>query len=250
MSSALSSAAMKGFADASSYDMYRPSYPQEAVDDLLAKLQIKGLKNARIVDLGAGTGKFTEILADRDEGYEVMAVEPHEQMKSQLDRKHLNGVRIVDGNATDMDLETQNNAPTSWEPRTKWEAKLKDLMWSYDDQQPRFRHEKWRQVFDKQLSGNPFTIQAADPLFTLPIGEGLVEFTHWLQPETIWERFHSLSQIAVLDGAELAKVKEKVFAALNAPDAEKNGAGELLLHGRSVYAWTSAVPGAPLKNGG
>ena len=108
MWSALSSAAMKGFADASRYDMYRPSYPQEAVEDLLAKLQIKGLKNARIVDLGAGTGKFTETLADRDEAYEVMAVEPHEQMKSQLDRKHLNGIRVVKGNATDMDLETQS----------------------------------------------------------------------------------------------------------------------------------------------
>ena len=81
---------------------------------------------------------------------------------------------------------------------------MKDIVWSCDDQQPRFRHEKWRQVFDKQISSNPFTIQAADPFFSLPIGEGSTEFVYWLHPEAIWERFRSLSQIAILEGEELA----------------------------------------------
>lgn len=97
-----------------------------------------------------------------------------------------------------------DNAPESWEPRTKWEATLKDIMWSYDDQHPRFRHQAWRKVFEKQLSSTPFTIQAADPLFSLPLGEDSVEFSHWLSPEAIWKRFHSLSQIAVLEDDELA----------------------------------------------
>ena len=59
-----------------------------------------------------------------------------------------------------------------------------------------------------------------------------------------------LQRVRESANTEQQKVKEKVFAVLNAPDAEKNGAGELLLHGRGVYAWTTAVPGAPLKNGG
>ncbi|KAL9606690.1 MAG: hypothetical protein Q9179_000130 [Wetmoreana sp. 5 TL-2023] len=292
--SPLSSAANRGFANASSYDTHRPSYPPEAVDDLSAKLQVKDLKQARIVDLAAGTGKFSELLAARDEGYEIIAVEPHEEMRRELEAKGLRGVRVVDGNAENVGVEGQSvdavvaaqvgqafhwfatdealeeiyrvlipggnfgmiwnvedyNAPQSWQPRTTWEATLKEIMWSYDDDHPRFRHEKWRRVFDKQLSSTPFTIQAADPLFSLPLGEDSVEFTCWMRPEAIWNRYRSLSQIAVLEGEELASVKEKVFAAMGAPDAEKNRDGELPLHGRTVYAWTSSVPGAPLKNGG
>ncbi|KAL8737353.1 MAG: hypothetical protein Q9181_001770 [Wetmoreana brouardii] len=248
--SPLFSAANRGFANASSYDTHRPSYPPKAVDDLLAKLQVKDLEQARIVDLAAGTGKFSELLAARDEGYEIIAVEPHEEMRRELEGKELKGVRAVDGNAENMGLDGQSvDAVVAAQPRTTWEATLKEIMWSYDDDHPRFRHEKWRQVFDKQLSSTPFTIQVADPLFSLPLGEDSVEFTCWMRPEAIWDRYRSLSQIAILEGEELACVKEKVFAAMGAPDAEKNRDGELPLHGRTVYAWTSSVPGAPLKNG-
>ncbi|KAL8807515.1 MAG: hypothetical protein Q9182_000680 [Xanthomendoza sp. 2 TL-2023] len=282
MSSKLSDQALKGFADASSYDTYRPSYPPEAVDALLARLQVKGVENAQIVDLGAGTGKFSQLLAARDEKYDIVAVEPHEEMRKEMEAKKLRGVRVVKGDAYDIPVESQSadavvaaqdlecgrlytfqhdfddphaesfadNAPKSWEPRTKWEATLKDIMWSYDDQQPRFRHEAWRKVFEKQLSSTPFTIQAADPLFSLPIGEDAVDFTHWLSPEVIWERFRSLSQIAVLEGEDLRRVKERALAAMGASDVDRNGKGGLPLHGRAVYAWTSSVPGAPIKEGG
>ncbi|KAL8943650.1 MAG: hypothetical protein Q9216_000938 [Gyalolechia sp. 2 TL-2023] len=242
--------AIKGFANASSYDSNRPSYPSEAVDDLLAKLQIKGIKNARILDLGAGTGKFSQLLAERDEDFEVLAIEPHQEMRKECEAKKLHAVEVVDGLANKMPVETQNNAPKSWEPRSPWEATMKKIMWSYDDQYPRFRHEQWRKVFDKQLSSNPFAIQAADPLFSLPLGEKAVEFVHWLRPEAVWDRFRSLSQIAVLEGAELSSVKDKVYAAMSASHVKRNGNGDLPLHGRVVYAWTSAIPGAPLKNGG
>ncbi len=70
------SASTKGFHDASLYDKHRPSYPPEAVTRFLEHLQVHGMKGARIVDLAAGTGKFTELLAGRDEGFEILAVEP------------------------------------------------------------------------------------------------------------------------------------------------------------------------------
>ena len=98
----------------------------------------------------------------------------------------------------------QDNAPKSWPPTTKWEGEMKDVMWSFDDEQPRFRHEKWREVFDKQLSTTPFSIQSADPLFSLPLGENFEKFTYWLTPEAVWDRFYSLSQISVLEGEDLA----------------------------------------------
>ncbi|KAL8954050.1 MAG: hypothetical protein Q9222_000107 [Ikaeria aurantiellina] len=291
MVSSLPDAAGKGFANASSYDVHRPSYPPEAVDCLLIRLQIKGIEKARIVDLGAGTGKFSQLLAAREERYEILAVEPLDEMRRECEAKNLQGVTVINGDARNMSVEKQSadavvaaqafhwfatdevleeiysvlipggnlgmiwnvedyNAPKSWEPRTAWEAKLKDIMWTYDDQHPRFRHESWRKVFDKQLSSTPFTIQAADPLFSLPVGEDSVDFTHWMHPEAIWERYRSLSQIAVLEGDELRRVKEAVLAAMNAPDVERDPDGKLPLHGRTVYAWTSSVPGAPVKNGG
>ncbi|KAI4244522.1 MAG: hypothetical protein L6R40_002989 [Gallowayella cf. fulva] len=100
--------ASKGFANASAYDAHRPSYPPEAVDALLAKLQVKGISDARIVDLGAGTGKFSQLLAARDEKYEIVAVEPHGEMRRELEAKGLSGVEVVNGDANHMAVESQS----------------------------------------------------------------------------------------------------------------------------------------------
>jgi 16S rRNA A1518/A1519 N6-dimethyltransferase RsmA/KsgA/DIM1 with predicted DNA glycosylase/AP lyase activity len=70
-----------GFRDASSYDQHRPSYPSSAVASLLRRLNIAGQSQAKIVEIGAGTGKFTELLVGKDERYEIVAVEPHQEMR-------------------------------------------------------------------------------------------------------------------------------------------------------------------------
>lgn len=108
MPSTVASAAQKGFANASSYDQYRPSYPPEAVEELLKHLQVDRLTAARIVDLAAGTGKFTELLASREEGYEILAIEPQADMRKELTRKHLKGVTVVEGDAVSMPVESQS----------------------------------------------------------------------------------------------------------------------------------------------
>ena len=77
MASSISSASTKGFQNASAYDKHRPSYPAEAVARFLKHLQVHGIKRAHVVDLAAGTGKFTELLVGRDEAFEILAVEPH-----------------------------------------------------------------------------------------------------------------------------------------------------------------------------
>lgn len=68
------------------------------------ELGVENQPNARIVDLGSGTGKFTELLVARPEKFEVVAVEPHEGMRGALLKKNL-GIRVVDGNAGDIPLE-------------------------------------------------------------------------------------------------------------------------------------------------
>ena len=45
-------------------------------------------------------------------------------------------------------------------------------------------------------------------------------------------------------------IKSKVFEAMAGDDAETNDKGEIALHGRTIAAWTTAIPGAPLRSGG
>lgn len=102
----LPSQAQEGFKDASSYDQHRPSYPPEAVEKILANVGVANQSNARIVELGCGTGKFTEALIKRPEDYEIIAVEPHAGMKETLLKKSLGGdLKVVDGDASNMPVE-------------------------------------------------------------------------------------------------------------------------------------------------
>ncbi len=100
--SALAHEAQVGFAAASTYDAHRPSYPPEAVNQLLTALNVAEVKGATVADLAAGTGKFTELLAKRPESYKVIAIEPHEGMREQLESKKLNGLTVAEGTAEDM----------------------------------------------------------------------------------------------------------------------------------------------------
>ena len=103
MSFTIADRAQSGFADATTYDTHRPSYPAESVDNLLDNLKVSNVPGARILEIAAGTGKFTTILANRPEGYEVVAVEPHAEMRQVLEKKTLKGIKIVAGTATSMD---------------------------------------------------------------------------------------------------------------------------------------------------
>lgn len=101
---AVAQAATTGFNNASAYDVHRPSYPPEAVQSLLHHLSVANKPNAKIVDLAAGTGKFTELLAAREEQYEIVAVEPVAKMRESLAGKDLKGVEVRDGLATGMEV--------------------------------------------------------------------------------------------------------------------------------------------------
>jgi SAM-dependent methyltransferase len=72
------------------YDRVRPGYPSEAVGWLVPG----GAETA--VDLGAGTGKFTDLLIAR--GLQVTAVDPSADMLAELSRRHP-GVGCVVGSA-------------------------------------------------------------------------------------------------------------------------------------------------------
>jgi SAM-dependent methyltransferase len=74
-------AAARGFArGAGAYERGRPSYPPEALSWLTEQLGIT--PGARVLDLAAGTGKLTRLLAGT--GASIIAVEPVAEMRSTL----------------------------------------------------------------------------------------------------------------------------------------------------------------------
>ncbi len=61
---------------ASLYDQVRPSYPDEAIDAMVRFARLRA--PARVLEVGAGTGKATVLLAER--GLRVLALEPSREM--------------------------------------------------------------------------------------------------------------------------------------------------------------------------
>jgi ubiquinone/menaquinone biosynthesis C-methylase UbiE len=93
-------AAAKGFErGAAEYEKGRPGYPQAVVDRLV---EVSGLGPGKVVvDVGAGTGKFTRMLVPT--GATVIAVEPVAAMRSTL-AGLVPGIEIVEGTGESMPL--------------------------------------------------------------------------------------------------------------------------------------------------
>jgi len=79
---------------AQAYAAARPGYPDEAIEYIRSLVR----QDAVFADVGAGTGKFTELIARH--GYEVFAVEPNDDMRKQLEitlKPYINvKIKIVD----------------------------------------------------------------------------------------------------------------------------------------------------------
>ncbi|KAH6648551.1 methyltransferase [Truncatella angustata] len=138
------------------------------------------------------------------------------------------------------------NQPQTWEASTKWERKLKDFVLSLDDGLPRFRHLKWKEVFERQPPGNPLqvvrdTLLDRLPKFSLPIGEDSVRWTVWLSEDALWSRINTLSQIAVLKDQDRENAIKTFKAALGGDDVERNEKGEIAAHGVTYFAWTDRI---------
>jgi SAM-dependent methyltransferase len=97
----ISPAAQRAFTKATAYDAHRPSYATH-LPFLLEQTRVAGVEGAHLLDLGAGTGKFTEALASRPEKFRITAVEPHAEMRDVLAKKALPGVTVVEGSAEDL----------------------------------------------------------------------------------------------------------------------------------------------------
>ncbi|KAH6898486.1 S-adenosyl-L-methionine-dependent methyltransferase [Thelonectria olida] len=270
-------AASKGFHNAQSYDAHRPSYGDAAVSSLLKHLGLEGKENARIVDLAAGTGKFTEVLAARPEEFEIIAVEPLDPMRETLAEKRLKGVEVQGGTASDM-----NGVQAAWADGVivaqafHWFAKeesLKEihrvlkpgaklgLIWNVEDYN---RPESWPATteWERELEILSFSghfdeqprfrhlqwleifeqqAKAEQPLFSTPLGTDRVRWSVWLTRGSLWDRINTLSWNAVREGESRLEFEEKFDEILKNGDGNWNDKGEVEVHACTFFAWSERL---------
>jgi SAM-dependent methyltransferase len=243
------------------YDRSRPSYPLAAVAALADALPLESGRT--VVDLGAGTGKFTRLLALT--GAEVLAVEPVKEMRERL-AELLPGVAVTAGTAEATGLpDTCADtvvAAQSWHwfedgaALTEVERLLRPggalaLVWNtYDTSVPWVRdfQDIYFRLAPSDLPSPPLSSGLGDPypgggwrkVFEARPGWGRVEERHWPNPYTttvadVVERMTSSSHIAVLDAAAQARVRAEVEALLGAHDATRSGGAIEMPYTTDVY---------------
>ena len=174
-------AASKGYErGAADYERGRPSYPVAAIERLVAECGIG--ETTTVVDLGAGTGKFTRLLFEHTPN--IVAVEPVAAMRAAY-AENFPGRPIVEGTAEEVpgipsqsvDVVTVAQAfhwfdqraalaeisrllrPGGWlaliwntrDVRVPWLAAINDLMDGLAGDAPRFRSadRSWRTPIDE-----------------------------------------------------------------------------------------------------
>jgi SAM-dependent methyltransferase len=207
-------AAAKGFArEAQAYARGRPEYPAAIEHWLRTELQLDETRT--VVDLGAGTGKFTLRLLTT--GANIIAVEPVPEMLTQLTRVvptvaarsgTAEQIPLNDG-AADAVVCAQSfhwfASPAAlreihrvlrpggylglvWNLRDEsvdWVAAMTDIMTPYEGDAPRYRSGEWRKLFPAPGFG--------------PLREKHFSYDHRGDPElVIVDRVLSVSFIAAL----------------------------------------------------
>lgn len=249
-------AAAKGYPSrAGMYVRGRPDYPPEILEWLRQRLRLEAGKS--VVDLGAGTGKFTNYLART--GAHVIAVEPVRQMREQL-AGLLPDVEVREGTATAIPLPDNSvdvltcaqsfhwfatraalaeihrvlkpggRLGLIWNMRdenVEWIAQLSTIITPYEGDAPRFAKGTWRQVF-------PFE-------GLTPLKEDHFHHAHIGSPEdVIINRLRSVSFIAALPADEEAKVVAKLRALIDATPTLA-GKDEVSVPYSTVAYWTEKI---------
>lgn len=242
-------AAARGFqAVAWEYERARPDYPAEAVDRLIQDLEVG--RAARVLDIGAGTGKLTRMLVPT--GARLVGLDPVDAMRRTL-ASTVPGVSVVGGTAEALPfadeafdavvaaqafhwfdgeaaleevrrvLKPSGRLGLLWNLRDEsepWVARLTEIVDRYESGAPRERTGRWRQAFSASTSFG--TLHR-------------LRFRHqqYLDRDGLVDRVASMSFIAILPPDRHRQVMEEVR---RLADEFADHRGELLLpHNTDLY---------------
>lgn len=233
-----------------SYERGRPEYPQEAIDFLVQALQIKSAST--VIDLGAGTGKFTKLLFPS--GAHVIAVEPVEGMRKKFQSLYPN-TKLLSGSAENILLEDQSvdvavaaqafhwfNGQSAlkeihrvlkpkgklgliWNARDEakdWVAEMTRIIDPYEAGAPRYKSMIWKESFD---GTNLFTKLQVQQFPYAQLGT----------VETIVDRVGSISFISALSEELNSKVLNQIRELVATHPDTKDFADVLLPYRTDVY---------------
>jgi SAM-dependent methyltransferase len=221
-------------AQAEAYAEHRPDYPVAAIRWALEPLGTS--EPLDVLDLAAGTGKLTSVLVA--EGHRVTAVEPNEQMLSELVRR-VHDVRALPGHAEHIPVPDQTLDAVFVGTAFHWFDQEKALpeiarvlrpggvvaaMWNESDPSA-----EWVTEFEG-LSATSVESQQQDPtgVMTYP-SFGVVErktFPHAHRrdsPEALIATVNTHSRMLVVDDAERAAINDKMLAFLRERPETSNG---------------------------
>ena len=230
MSKRIDDIAAAGFsAGSDAYDRGRPSYPQPAVDLIVNQFDIG--PETTVVDLAAGTGKFTALLVPTQA--QIVAVEPVPEMRETLART-VPGVDVKDGTAEDMplpdgfaDIVTAAQAFHWFKP----DAALPEIarvlksrgglafLWNRRDESVPWVREmsdilRWRERYP-HISGYDKTnwseIVGRSGMFT-DLQQQTFGYNQELDRAGLADRVRSVSYVATLDQAERDELVQRVLA--------------------------------------
>lgn len=233
------------------YDRGRPEYPKDAIEFLINTLQITS--SSSILDLGAGTGKFTKLILPTRA--KIVAVEPVEGMRKKF-HSLLPDIQILAGSAESIPLEKESvdsivvaqafhwfNGDLAlkeihrvlksngrlgliWNARDEsksWVAELTKIIDPYESGAPRYKSMNWKHSFEQSKIFKPLQLKQ----FSY-IQSGTIE--------TIVDRVASISFIASLDEKVQSTVLNQVrHLLLSHPDTK--GSKEIHLPYQTDVYW-------------
>jgi SAM-dependent methyltransferase len=242
--------ATRGFETAGDrYERGRPDYPPAAVDWLVAQLGMATRGRARVLDIGAGTGKLTRPLLER--GLEVTAVEPVDGMRATLGRT-APGADIRAGRAEALPLgdgevdgivagqafhwfasavalnefarvlRPDGRLGLIWnrrDPDQPLQAEIGRLVAPYRRDTPAHASDAWRAAF---TASAPFSLGAER---RLPHGQ-------WLDAAGLVDRILSISFIAALPEAQRRTIAQRVRELATAAPIELRYITEVFVYAR------------------
>jgi SAM-dependent methyltransferase len=225
-------AAAAGFErDVGAYERGRPSYPPEAV---AAAVPARG---GLVVELGAGSGKFTRLLAERRD--RVVAVEPVAAMRGRLAATAPAAAVVaataealpLAGGAAELVVAAQAFhwfatravlaelhrvlAPggqlslvwNAWAEAAPWELAFRDVRDRHRGDAPQYGSDRWRGAFAAQPWFGPLRLQS-------------FRNEQRVSPEGAVDRVASTSYIAALPPGEHARVRDELRSLLPTTDPD------------------------------